>query len=137
MFEFFVIVCIVVFVLVQSAAKKGTTLRGPAAEFDRLVAKGAPARGILLQVSSTGVRVPGGTQLRRFQRRQISLDVEIDGETPYETSTTPLFPTNLVSDILPGATVELRVDRKNRDNIAIVGPGASLPAPRQTPPGSR
>ena len=92
--------------------------------YDALVARGIPARGILLSVSSTGTKT--GTQRRRFEVRQVRIDVEIPGREPYEPSASPALPINLVRDVLPGATVELRVDPKNPSNMAIVGPGTGF-----------
>ena len=37
-------------------------------------------------------------------------------------------------DVLPGATVELRIDPKNRANVAIVGPGAGHAFASSAPP---
>jgi hypothetical protein len=64
----------------------------------------------------------------RFERRDVLLDVELPGEPPYEVKTSVLVPANLVRDVLPGATVELRIDSRSRTNIAIVGLGIGLPA---------
>ena len=92
--------------------------------YDSLVAKGIPARGILLQVSNTGMKV--GSVSRRFELRQVYIDIEIPGKPPYETNARAVIPLNLVRDVLPGATVELRVDPKNPANIAIIGPGTGF-----------
>lgn len=96
--------------------------------YDRLVAQGVPARGILLAVAPLGTRVPGGNRQRPFERRQMIVDVEVPGQPPYEINVSPQVPLNLARDLLPGATVELRVDRRNPNNIAIVGPGAFFAA---------
>ena len=92
--------------------------------YDSLVAKGVPARGILLQVASTGVKV--GPVSRRFEMRQVYIDIEIPGREPYETSANAVIPLNLVRDVLPGATVEVRVDPKNPTKVAIIGPGTGF-----------
>jgi hypothetical protein len=92
--------------------------------YDALVARGIPARGILLWVAPTGFK--SGTQARRFEVRQVRIDVEIPGREPYETTASPMIPINLVRDVLPGATVELRVDPKNPSNLAIIGPGTGF-----------
>lgn len=105
----------------------------PLDDFDRLLTSGVPARGILLRVSST--RDSTGTSgLRRFERRSVLLDVEIPGENPYEISASPFILSNLVRDVLPGATVELRVDRDDPMRIAIVGPGSAIAASGFLPP---
>ncbi len=54
------------------------------------------------------------------------MDIEIPGQPPYEATVTPLVPTNLVRDVLPGATVELRIDPKRPTQLAIVGPGVGF-----------
>jgi hypothetical protein len=92
--------------------------------YDRLVARGIPARGILLAVSPVGRKI--GTSWRRFELRTVQIDVEIPGRAPYEVSTTTVFPVNLSRDVLPGATVELRVDPRNPNQIAIIGPGTGF-----------
>lgn len=92
--------------------------------YDRLVKNGIPARGILLQVAPRGVRA--GTRTRPFEQRQVYIDIEIPGQPPYEINASPIIPLNLVRDVLPGATVELRIDRGNRSNMAIIGPGVGF-----------
>jgi hypothetical protein len=96
----------------------------PATLYDNLLSKGIPARGILLEVARTGTKV--GTVRRRFERRTVTLDVEIPGQAPFALSTRPVIPINLVRDILPGSTVELRIDPKKASNIAIIGPGTGF-----------
>jgi hypothetical protein len=122
----FVALCVIGFVIVVLANVVKSN-----AGFDRLVANGIPARGILLSVSSTGMKT--GTAWRRFESRQVVIDVEIPGQAPYEVATTTIFPINLSRDVLPGATVELRVDRRNPNNVAIIGPGTGfVPAALRT-----
>ena len=95
--------------------------------YKRLFANGTPARGILLSVSSMSMGSVG-VGLFKFQQRQVQIDIEIPGEAPYEVNVVALVPLNLVADVVPGATVELRVDPKNRNQIAIVGPGVGFNA---------
>jgi hypothetical protein len=108
-----------VILLVMGAAK-----RAPTGQYDWLLNNGIPARGILLMVASTGTKM--GTPARRYEVRQVRIDIEIPGREPYEVNATPAIPINLVRDVLPGATVELRVDPRNPSNIAIVGPGTGF-----------
>lgn len=110
---------VIVLVIVFGAAKAS-----PGNQYDTLVAKGIPARGILLQVAATGTKA--GPASRRFEMRQVYIDVEIPGQQPYETSATVAIPLNLVRDVLPGATVELRVHARDNSKIAIVGPGTGF-----------
>jgi hypothetical protein len=112
-----------IFILVIVMVIKGAAGAG-AGSYDSLVSSGIPARGILLQVASTGMKV--GSVSRRFELRQVYIDVEIPGKPPYETSARVVIPLNLVRDVLPGATVELRVDPKNPSKIAIIGPGTGF-----------
>ena len=116
---FGLIVIAVIVMVIKGAAGGGST-----GQYDRLLATGVPARGILLQVSSTGTKV--GAVSRRFELRTVSIDVEIPGQAPYEIRATPVIPLNLVRDVLPGATVELRVDPTNPANMAIIGPGTGF-----------
>jgi len=118
---FFGFVVLFVFIFVLKGAK---ALSVGGTGYDALVARGIPARGILLAVAPTGTKA--GTQARRFEIRQVRIDVEIPGQAPYETNATPMIPINLVRDVLPGATVELRVDPKNPSNMAIIGPGTGF-----------
>ena len=114
-----VMVCVVVWIIVAAAKTSGS------AGYKRLARNGTPARGILLEVSA----IPGqsvGIGLAKLQARQVTIDVEVPGQPPYELATTLLIPLNLVRDVLPGATVELRVGRRNQ--IVVVGPGVGFNA---------
>ncbi len=118
------VVGLVVAIIIVTLVVAGATGIGSPRGFDRLVANGIPARGILLQVSRRGTKV--GTVQRRFEVRSIRVDVEIPGRPPYEVTARPAIPINFVRDVLPGATVELRVDPKNRAKLVIVGPGTGF-----------
>ena len=130
------IVAVFVLIAVIRAASGKTTLgtgttRSGTRAYDRLLASGTPARGILLQVDAIALPVVGS----RFaavpmQRRQCYLDVEIPGQPPYEVQAQVMVPLRLADDVLPGATVELRVDPGDRNNIIIVGPGAGFAVTR-------
>jgi hypothetical protein len=91
-------------------------------QYARLLKVGLPARGILLQVSAFKGRVQSGGL--RFESRNVTIDVEVIGQSPYEANVNLLIPSQLKNDVLPGATVELRVDPKNKKNMAVIGPGA-------------
>jgi hypothetical protein len=116
-FAFFIVIVVVLITIGAARSSVGG--------YDRLAAKGVPARGILLQVSSIATKVPG-TRLRRFESRSVTIDIEVPGTAPYVATVNAVIPSNLVRDVLPGATVELRVDPKNGNNIAIVGPGVGF-----------
>jgi hypothetical protein len=99
---------VVLFFIIWGIAKaaKGATGGG----YDGLVAKGIPARGVLIQVDRFATPVEAtGFSLRRFERRGMVIDVEIPGQPPYELTASPYIPKNLSRDVLPGCTVELRV----------------------------
>ena len=122
---FFIILVIVVLIIVFKSASSGG-LGGVAGygDYDRLLKSGIPARGILLAVSNTGAKV--GPVSRRFDMRAVTIDIEVPGQAPYEVATSVLTPLNFARDVLPGATVELRVDPKDPSNIVIVGPGTGF-----------
>ena len=112
------IVIVAVIYIIAAAAKAAGT-----GQYKRLASNGTPARGILLEVSS----VPGtsvGIGLNKLQSRQVTIDIEVPGQPPYELQTTLLIPLNLVRDVLPGATVELRVGSRNQ--VVVVGPGVGF-----------
>lgn len=112
---FWILLAVVaVYLLVRFASRKGP------------LSGGVPGRGILLVVAPTATRQLVGGQ--PYEVRQMTLDVEVPGKPPYEVSCSPLYPANLSGDMLPGATVELRVDPKNPQSIAIVGPGVGFAA---------
>lgn len=94
--------------------------------YGTLANKGVPARGILLQVNWMATRVPGMSNGVRVERRDVLIDVEIPGQAPYQVRAQAYVPINLRSDVMPGATVELRVDKKDKSAIAIVGPGSGF-----------
>ncbi len=111
------IIAVIVIVIIVAVSR-------PGGGYDGLIRRGLPARGILLAVAPRGTKT--GTPQRRFEQRMVTIDVEIPGRQPYVIDAQPYIPINLVRDVLPGATVELRVDRRNPARIAIVGPGAGF-----------
>jgi len=122
---FFIVIAVIVVVAIKGSS---------GGSYDTIAKNGKPARGILLQVASTGTSVRQ-TGLR-LEARSMTIDVEVPGEAPYEVRGTTTFPAVIRADVLPGATVELRVDRKKRLNVVIIGPAvgvgsAFLPQPSQ------
>ena len=117
----FIIILVIVFLIFVFKGASGTTGAG---SYDRLLKNGVPARGILLVVSQICTKV--GPVSRRFDQRDVTIDIEVPGQAPYEVSTTAITPINFAGDVLPGATVELRVDPKNPAQIVIVGPGTGF-----------
>jgi hypothetical protein len=55
--------------------------------------------------------------------RNLILDIELPGMAPYEVSVTPMIPR--IVEALPGASVDVRVDPKNLQEVLIVGPAGS------------
>lgn len=95
-------------------------------DFYGLLRSGTPARGIVLKVGTQ--RSAQGTQSAGYYEIiSVRLDVELDNQSPYEIDCQLQCPANLRRLVLPGATVELRVDPSSRTNIALYGPGVGLP----------
>jgi len=113
-----VILFVIVKAMTTSAGASMSTSAGRAQ-------RGTPARGILLWVATTPSGSVGITPWK-CQLRTVVMDIEIPGQPPYEATVTVRIPTNLVRDVLPGATVELRVNPKRPSDIAIVGPGVGF-----------
>jgi hypothetical protein len=114
------LVVIVLFALIVVVVKAAG-----ARSYAWLTSRGTPARGILLQVDSTGVGIEG-LRMRGIQRRGVLIDVEVTGRAPYTVAASIYIPRTLVRDVLPGATVELRIDPRNQSNIAVIGPGSGF-----------
>ena len=85
------------------------------------------ARGILLRVAPLPLRT-GGVGVSRFQVRSVQIDVEIDGRPPFEVSTLLEIPSRFVNDVLPGATVAIRLNPDYPATMKVLGPGMAVPA---------
>lgn len=85
-----------------------------------LLSGGTPARGIMLAVASTGTRTTYYGQ--RCEVRQARVDIEVRGVAPFELQTNVYIPSNLVRDVLPGSTMELRINPSNYAMVLVVGP---------------
>jgi hypothetical protein len=110
---FGLIVFIVLIAVVRAAVRRASGVLGGGA------AQGLRARGLVLtcdRVSSGGVTVNG----LRYERRGMTLDVEIPGRPPFVTTGTFLLPRGIV-EALPGSSLELAVDSANQ--ITVLGPG--------------
>ena len=117
-----VVVVLILWVIIKAA---GSSNASTPSGYNTLSAKGISGRGILLAVSSMTIGSVG-TGLYKMQQRAVTIDIELPGQEPYQATVTALIPLNLVRDVLPGATVEVRVDPSNPTNIAIVGPGVGF-----------
>ena len=108
-------------------ARRRNLLSGYGSVYDRVVHTGIAAQGILLTVELVGAPAPRSGK-RRFEYRSVSIDLEVPGKPPYERRARLIVPSRMVDDILPGATLEVRIDRWNSFLIAVVGPGAGIAA---------
>jgi hypothetical protein len=90
--------------------------------FNNLAKNGVSARGILLEVSNTATSLQGG----QIKVRNVLMDVEVPGRAPFEARVAAMMPANLSADVIPGATMELRIHPRNNTQIAIVGPGVGF-----------
>jgi len=109
-----IFVAFFLFVIIKNA----TT--GQPAVYDRLAAKGLPGRALVLSSFQMAQGVSFG--LRRFQRRQMTIEIEVAGMAPYQLTNTFLVPRGVVEPI-PGASLDVAVDPKNPQNVAVLGPG--------------
>ena len=109
-----IIIIIVLFFIIKG-------LSGGAQGGLALETKGRPARGLVLACDrvSIGRTVKG----RRFEVFTMTLDVELyDGGEPYQCTGSYLVPRGQVETI-PGASLELMVDPKNKNQLLVIGPG--------------
>jgi hypothetical protein len=94
---------------------------------------GVRARGLVLScspLSLSGSTISG----RRFEKRTMTLDIEIPGVEPYVSTGDFLIPRGVVETV-PGASLDLAVHRRNKNQIAVLGPGGfSGPWIRVGPP---
>lgn len=109
----------VIFAIVK-AIKKASTGK----DFDRFMAGQAPqglrARGLILSAGrqATPVNMFG----RVMEQRNVLIEIEIEGQEPYQLNTMLMIPLGLV-EARPGDTLELSVAQGNRSNITVLGPG--------------
>ncbi len=102
--------------LVLKASGRAAQLGG----YDRLASRGLRGRALVLTAWSMAPGVTIGA--RRFERRQMTLDVEVEGRPPYEVSGQFLVPRGVVEPI-PGASLDVAVDPGNPSNLVVLGPG--------------
>jgi hypothetical protein len=112
-FVFFVAVVVWVIVVAGASARK---LKRQLA----LETNGVRGRALVLASSflTTGVTISGV----RYERRTMTLDIDIPGRAPYVTSGQFLIPRGLVEPV-PGASLDVAVDPSNRSLISVLGPG--------------
>ena len=121
-----VIVAVVLFLIIKAAS-------GSSQGILSLETKGRAARGLVLACDrvSTGRTING----RRFEVFDMTLDVELySGGEPYTCTGSYLVPRGQVETV-PGASLELMVDPKNKNQLLVIGPGGfSGPWLRVGPP---
>jgi hypothetical protein len=116
----FVISAVLIFVVIFLIKQSSRNLLTSAAAIDRLARKGIRGRGLVLSAfqMSNGVTLGG----RRFERKQMTLDVEIPGRPPYQINGQFLVPRGQ-AEAIPGSSLEVAVDPSNPSQIAVLGPG--------------
>jgi|HubBroStandDraft_5_1064220.scaffolds.fasta_scaffold834700_1 hypothetical protein len=115
------LIAVVLFVFVFFLIKQSSrNLLTSTAAIDRLARRGIRGRGLVLSSfqMSFGVTLGG----RRFERKQMTLDVEIPGRPPYQINGQFLIPRGQV-EAIPGSSLEVAVDPSNPSQIAVLGPG--------------
>jgi hypothetical protein len=117
---FFIGLAIIVFVVWMIARSSSTNLLTSTTAIDRLAQRGVRARGLVLTSNQLSFGVTIG--MRRFERRTMTLDVEIPGRAPFVMSGTFLVPRGIV-EAVPGSSLELAVHPTNMSQIAVLGPG--------------
>jgi hypothetical protein len=115
------LIAVVLFVFVFFLIKQSSrNLLTSTAAIDRLARRGIRGRGLVLSSfqMSFGVTLGG----RRFERKQMTLDVEIPGRPPYQINGQFLIPRGQV-EAIPGSSLEVAVDPSNPSQVAVLGPG--------------
>lgn len=118
-------VFIAVFLVIASLVVLGARAQAKqVALTQRLYETGTPARGLVLQASQYVTTTTAGG--RRYERRDLVLDVEMPGQAPFEVRAQPMIPGSLAKSVLPGASLELRIDPANPSELVVVGPAGSF-----------
>ena len=107
---------IFVFVFVIFAIVKSMNASGR----NRLAQSGLRGRGLVLASTQMATNTRMGMQ--RFEQRQMTLEIEVQGVAPYVIQGTFLIPRGVV-DAIPGSSLEVAVDRANPSSVVVLGPG--------------
>ncbi len=91
-----------------------------ARRFLSLETKGLRGRGLVLSCAQLGMGVT--LNGRRFEKRTMTLDVEIPGREPYVSTGDFLVPRG-VAETIPGVSLDVAVDAKDQNQILVLGPG--------------
>ncbi len=111
-FSFVVFVFIfVIFAVVKSVNASGR---------NRLAQSGLRGRALILSSSQIVTNTRVGMQ--RFEQRQMTIEVEVQGVAPYVIQGSFLVPRGMV-EAIPGSSLEIAVDRSNPSAVVVLGPG--------------
>jgi hypothetical protein len=114
------IVVLVIFFIVFALVKSASSRAFGVGNFDRLSQSGIRGRALVLAASSVAVGFRMG--MRRFERRTMTLEVEVPGREPFIVQGTYPVPRGLVEPI-PGSSLDVAVDPRGNGQIAVLGPG--------------
>ncbi len=105
-----------VFIFVIVAITKAASSAGR----NRLAQSGLRGRGLILSSSQNATNTRVGMQ--RFEQRQMTMEIEVQGVAPYVIQGTFLIPRGMV-EAIPGSSLEIAVDRSNPSAVIVLGPG--------------
>ena len=105
--------------------RSGPGLLAGSMDLATLLQQGVPASGILIKVG-TQRTLWGSASTGYYEVRSVSIAVEVEGKPPYQCDCSLYVPANLRRLILPGATIELRVNPRSPQNIAVFGPAVGV-----------
>ena len=88
--------------------------------YDKLMRSGVRGRALVLASSNMAVSFRIG--MRRFERRTMTLEVEVPGREPFIAQGMFPVPRGLVEPI-PGSSLDVAVDPRGTGQIAVIGPG--------------
>lgn len=89
------------------------TVFGKINQSNKLLATGAPAQALVMQLADTGVRVNDNPQVK------LVLEVHPMGQPPYQVETTAFVSMLKLAQIQPGQTVNVRYDPADPSKVAL------------------
>lgn len=89
------------------------TVFGKINQSNKLLATGAPAQALVMQLADTGVRVNDNPQVK------LVLGVHPMGQPPYQVETTAFVSMLKLAQIQPGQTVNVRYDPTDPSKVAL------------------
>lgn len=89
------------------------TVFGKINQSNKLLATGAPAQALVMQLADTGVRVNDNPQVK------LVLEVHPMGQPPYQVETTAFVSMLKLAQIQPGQTVNVRYDPTDPSKVAL------------------